>query len=155
MYSFWFCAFSYDFISVSGDYAMTEYSKWILPAFNYRLVADILNDVATFLELLAPLFPTIFLYIVCVASVSKVRGWKLIEAAASSWLTWCDCRQLLAWREELRGRPWSSIRPGGTIWLMSLPKMEVKWVEPFLNYCLHWVNSLWLNVLLIFFVKLV
>lgn len=38
----------------------------------YRLVADILNDVATFLELLAPLFPTLFLYIVCVASISKV-----------------------------------------------------------------------------------
>jgi hypothetical protein len=40
--------------------------------FWYRLVADILNDVATFLELLAPLFPTLFLYIVCVASLSKV-----------------------------------------------------------------------------------
>ena len=40
--------------------------------FDYRLVADILNDVATFLELLAPLFPSIFLYIVCMASISKV-----------------------------------------------------------------------------------
>ena len=38
----------------------------------YRMVADILNDVATLMELLAPLFPAIFLYIICIASVSKV-----------------------------------------------------------------------------------
>ena len=44
----------------------------IRDSFEYRLVADILNDVATFLELLAPLFPSVFLYIVCVAGVSKV-----------------------------------------------------------------------------------
>lgn len=38
----------------------------------WRLVADILNDVANFLELLAPLFPSVFLLIVCSASVAKV-----------------------------------------------------------------------------------
>lgn len=38
----------------------------------WRLVADIMNDLANFLELLAPLFPAFFLFIVCAASVSKV-----------------------------------------------------------------------------------
>ena len=37
----------------------------------WRLIADILNDFATFLELLAPLFPPFFLLIVCCASISK------------------------------------------------------------------------------------
>lgn len=39
----------------------------------WRLIADLMNDLATFLELLAPLFPSLFLLIVCCASVSKVR----------------------------------------------------------------------------------
>ena len=38
----------------------------------YRLVADVLNDIGLCLELLAPLFPSIFLLIVCMASVTKV-----------------------------------------------------------------------------------
>lgn len=37
----------------------------------WRLVADVLNDVGHFLELLAPLFPQLFLFIVCTASISK------------------------------------------------------------------------------------
>ncbi|XP_065913604.1 RUS family member 1-like isoform X2 [Dysidea avara] len=37
----------------------------------WRFVADILNDTAIFLELLSPLFPTLFLPIVCTASVTK------------------------------------------------------------------------------------
>ena len=37
-----------------------------------RLVADILNDVALFLELLAPLFPFMFMMIICAASAAKV-----------------------------------------------------------------------------------
>lgn len=37
----------------------------------WRLIADILNDLANFFELLAPLFPGLFLLIVCSASVSK------------------------------------------------------------------------------------
>lgn len=39
-----------------------------------RLVADILNDLGTFLELLAPLFPHLFLAIVCAASISRVSS---------------------------------------------------------------------------------
>ena len=39
----------------------------------FRLVADILNDIALFMELLAPLIPFLFLTIVCVASAAKVR----------------------------------------------------------------------------------
>lgn len=51
----------------------------------FRLVADILNDVATFLELLAPLFPALFLYIVCVASVSKVYGTVYYNGYSVQW----------------------------------------------------------------------
>ena len=39
----------------------------------WRLVADILNDLGNFLELLAPLFPAVSLLIVCSASVAKVK----------------------------------------------------------------------------------
>jgi hypothetical protein len=36
-----------------------------------RLFADVLNDVAIFIELLAPIFPAIFVLIACLASVAK------------------------------------------------------------------------------------
>ena len=42
-----------------------------------RLVADVLNDVGHFLELLAPLFPHLFLFIVCTASISTV-SWSTV-----------------------------------------------------------------------------
>ena len=37
-----------------------------------RLVADVLNDVGIMLDLLAPMFPGVFLLIACVASLSRV-----------------------------------------------------------------------------------
>lgn len=43
-----------------------------LDTYQIRLVADVLNDLATFLELLAPHFPYFFLLFICAASVSKV-----------------------------------------------------------------------------------
>lgn len=43
-----------------------------LDTYHIRLVADVLNDLATFLELLAPHFPYFFLLFICAASVSKV-----------------------------------------------------------------------------------
>ena len=39
----------------------------------WRLIADILNDLANFLDLVAPIFPGMFLPIVCSASIAKVR----------------------------------------------------------------------------------
>ena len=45
----------------------------------WRLIADILNDFANFLELIAPLFPAFFLLIVCCASVSKVQPPSLVR----------------------------------------------------------------------------
>ncbi|CAL1587668.1 unnamed protein product [Knipowitschia caucasica] len=42
----------------------SEAKKW-------RLFADFLNDVALFMEILAPFFPTFFLWIVCTAGVFK------------------------------------------------------------------------------------
>lgn len=51
----------------------------------WRIVADILNDLANFLELLAPLFPQLFLLIVCCASVSKVTRWG-IGGSPPEWL---------------------------------------------------------------------
>ena len=39
-----------------------------------RLFADILNDFAIFLEIIAPSFDAYFRYVVCVAGVCKVRG---------------------------------------------------------------------------------
>lgn len=51
------------------------YHNFAVPIYNVkfgsRLAADFLNDLGTFLELLAPLFP-FFLLLVCAASVSKV-----------------------------------------------------------------------------------
>ena len=38
----------------------------------YRLVADILNDIALCLDLLAPIFPMLFMTIICASSVTKV-----------------------------------------------------------------------------------
>ncbi len=40
--------------------------------FNYRLVADVLNDLAMFLDLLAPIFPHLFMLIICLSSVTRV-----------------------------------------------------------------------------------
>ena len=37
-----------------------------------RLAADVFNDLAIFLELLAPFFPGFFLLIVCSATLSRV-----------------------------------------------------------------------------------
>jgi len=41
--------------------------------FAVRLFADVLNDVAIFLEIIAPVFQQYFRLIVCTAGVSKVR----------------------------------------------------------------------------------
>lgn len=38
-----------------------------------RLFADVLNDVAMFMEILAPFFPPFFTLIVCIAGVFKVN----------------------------------------------------------------------------------
>lgn len=38
-----------------------------------RLFADILNDVAMFMEILAPYFPAFFTFIMCVSGIFKVR----------------------------------------------------------------------------------
>lgn len=46
-----------------------------------RLFADILNDFAIFLEILAPGFPAYFTAIVCVAGVSKVGSTSSIFSA--------------------------------------------------------------------------
>ena len=48
-----------------------------------RLVADIMNDVGTFLELLTALFPYFFSLIVCLASVSKVSITGITQPASS------------------------------------------------------------------------
>ena len=44
-----------------------------------RLVADVLNDVGKFLELLAPVFPHLFLFLVCTASVSSVSLFTVVS----------------------------------------------------------------------------
>ena len=49
-----------------------------------RLVADVLNDVGKCLELLAPLFPQLFLTLVCAASVSMVRTFHLVTMTMDS-----------------------------------------------------------------------
>lgn len=38
-----------------------------------RLFADILNDIAMFMEILAPYFPAFFTLIMCVSGIFKVR----------------------------------------------------------------------------------
>lgn len=38
-----------------------------------RLFADVLNDVAMFMEILAPYFPAFFTLIMCVSGIFKVR----------------------------------------------------------------------------------
>lgn len=38
-----------------------------------RLFADILNDIAMFMEILAPYFPAVFTLIMCVSGIFKVR----------------------------------------------------------------------------------
>lgn len=52
-------------------FAWTKGSDLDCNAKKWRLVADIMNDVAIFLDLLAPLFPFFFLLIVCVSSLSR------------------------------------------------------------------------------------
>ncbi|KAL5467116.1 hypothetical protein EMCRGX_G031301 [Ephydatia muelleri] len=52
-------------------FAWTRGSDLDCNAKKWRLVADFMNDVATFLDLLAPLFPLFFLLIMCVSSLSK------------------------------------------------------------------------------------
>lgn len=54
----WFC-----------DLFFTSVCFW-LPA---RLFADVLNDVAMFMEILAPHFPACFTLIVCAAGIFKVK----------------------------------------------------------------------------------
>lgn len=77
----------------------------------WRLIADILNDLANFLELLAPLFPSFFLPIVCSASVSKVRLHHWPTPAHLKY-----CRLLWGRLVEPRGQHSSSIKLGETTW---------------------------------------
>ena len=44
----------------------------LMHVYSHRFIADILNDTAIFLELISPMFPAIFLLILCIASVTKV-----------------------------------------------------------------------------------
>ena len=61
-----------------------------------RLVADVLNDVGRFLELVAPSFPHIFLLLVCLASVSSV-----------SWIPlWSDIRTTVVCHTGHSGYRW-------------------------------------------------
>lgn len=55
-------------------------------------MADILNDVALFLELLAPLFPFMFMMIICAASAAKVN--KFSQCAC--FLSCTDCATVQA-----------------------------------------------------------
>ena len=49
-----------------------HYMLHITLAHSHRFIADILNDMAIFLELISPMFPAIFLLILCIASITKV-----------------------------------------------------------------------------------
>ena len=59
-----------------------------------RLVADILNDIALCLDLLAPIFPVLFMTIICASSVTKVSimisifGYKAVECSVHSGCSW-------------------------------------------------------------------
>ena len=84
--------------SAGGMYTNCSNGYLTTKQYLYRLVADILNDVATFLELLAPLFPTLFLYIVCVASLSKVHHIKIHSFLLQRlifFVNFLACKQLL------------------------------------------------------------
>lgn len=52
------------FAWMQGTYLDSDCKRW-------RLFADILNDLAMFLEILAPFFKTYFTFIICVAGVGK------------------------------------------------------------------------------------
>ncbi|CAB1342147.1 unnamed protein product [Coregonus sp. 'balchen'] len=54
------------FAWLKGNKLDSEAKKW-------RLVADVLNDIAMFMEILAPNFPTCFTLIVCSAGIFKVN----------------------------------------------------------------------------------
>lgn len=62
-----------------------------------RLVADVLNDIAMFMEILAPNFPTCFTLIVCSAGIFKVNlnnifSLALILQIATSYFEGFTCR---------------------------------------------------------------
>ncbi|KAL4658215.1 hypothetical protein GN956_G2972 [Arapaima gigas] len=52
-------------------FAWVKGSKLDCDAKKWRLVADVLNDIAMFMEILAPIFPAFFTVIVCVAGIFK------------------------------------------------------------------------------------
>ncbi|KAG7459919.1 hypothetical protein MATL_G00215690 [Megalops atlanticus] len=52
-------------------FAWVKGSKLDCDAKKWRLVADVLNDIAMFMEIVAPNFPTCFTLIVCIAGVFK------------------------------------------------------------------------------------
>nr|XP_023687471.1 RUS1 family protein C16orf58 homolog isoform X4 [Paramormyrops kingsleyae] len=52
-------------------FAWVKGSKLDCDAKKWRLVADVLNDIAMFMEILAPSFPACFTFIVCIAGILK------------------------------------------------------------------------------------
>lgn len=132
-----------------------------------RLFADVLNDVAIFLEIIAPLcHQQYFRLIVCTASVSKVRlsrashCWKLIAQCAGSvctalmviglacWL-WVQCSK---WRltacvhlsiaDKWNGLKWNilavALTTGNVIWLTGQrERMYVATVGNWHWHCIH------------------
>jgi len=66
----------------------------ILLCFVARLFADVLNDVAIFLEIVAPFFQQYFRLIVCTAGVSKVWYVNKLDCQDTILLCWnslCEC----------------------------------------------------------------
>lgn len=70
-----YCAFIYHsirLINVNAVITHTHTLSLSVPL-SCRLVADILNDIAICIEIMTPFFPSIFLLLACIASVTKVR----------------------------------------------------------------------------------
>lgn len=94
----------------------------------HRLVADVLNDVGIMLDLLAPLFPGIFLLIACVASLSRVCKYItiILDGCNNLNILFFHDRPSLVWLGVPLELHLSNIKLGETTWLMSLLKMEVR-----------------------------